>query len=627
LFAPFFLSLAACTQPADSGEPAPGALQAGMARARIPAPVGIGTAGYGPADSDSESPYSEIYPATDRIHGHPEIKATVLSRGDGHELIFVHMDTVGVFQQIRQALVMDLEARLGRDLDDQLIFGASHTHAGPGRVVDAGGPFDLIADKFFPEFYERLLDEIGSSVEAAYADLQPATVGYGFAQAPEGHGDRRCEDGGVDYTNPTIPIISVERGGQVEALVMAYAVHGTALDAEDLTLSGDTSGAIEEAVEDGFDHPVMVTMFNSWGADMSPGDPDIEPQEGAELPDGYDKMERIGLYVADQVHQALGAIEQLEEPVLASETHRVRIDREHIGYDDDTFDYEYGGVYCGLGSEADCDAATIEENFDATCVPFNEDFPAPDQTLYTVGRLDELYFVTFTGEPGTELAEFVMAGMQQHEGVEDSMFFGYTQDYLGYSILEDDWWQGGYEASGALWGPRQGEYLANLAVLAFDSFMGTGHLPWEPQPVTPFDDPDYDPVVVATAVDAGGVLSDVDDSYGPTEVVSFTVAGEDPWLGAPMAYLETAAGEPVLRPGGHPVDSDSYLFWVDLVVDPGWDEAASSRSFAWTFQLAVDHHYPMSALELNGGYRLRVQIPRADGSTSEVSSSSFVVDR
>ncbi len=623
----FFLIASACTPPVeDTGSPQPGELMAGMSRARIPAPLGIGTAGYGPAASDSESPYSDIYPATTTIHGHPEIKVTVISRGEGFELVFVPWEAVGIFQQLRRALTLDLEARLGRDLDDSLIWGATHTHAGPGRVVDAGGPFDLIADKFFPEFYERLMDTVASQVEAAYADLQPARIGHVVTTAPDGHGDRRCEDGGEDYTNSDIPVIAVERDGDIDALLMAYAIHGTALDADALTLSGDVAGGIEEAVEDAFDHPVQVSMFDSWGADMSPSTPDIPAEEGAELPDGYDKIEAVGVHVADKVGGVVAGIEWLDEPTIASKTYRVHIDREYIGYDDDTFDYEYGGVYCGLTGDADCDASTIEENLDAICVPFNEDYPAPNQTLTTVGQIGDLHFVTFTGEPGTELAEKIMDGMQQHEGVDDVMFLGYSQDYLGYSILEDDWWQGGYEASGALWGPRQGEYLSNLTLLAFDDYMNVRLMPPGPRPVQPFDSSDYDPVETATAVDPGSVLVDVEGAYGPTQIVELTVSGEDPWLGAPTAYLETATGSAVLRPGGHPVDSDSYLFWVTLAVDPLWEEEASERTFSWTFSMPVAHHYPISDLELSGDYRLRVMIPRSDGTTSEATSGTFTVE-
>ncbi|MEC8423053.1 MAG: neutral/alkaline non-lysosomal ceramidase N-terminal domain-containing protein, partial [Myxococcota bacterium] len=312
------LSLAACgdggprdrseVRP-DSGEalPPPGALEAGFARVRIPAAVGMGTVGYGPDGGiESESPYSVIYPGTRHVHGHPELKAAVISRGDAHEIVFVRFDTVGVFQQFRRAVVLEYRERTGRDIDDSLVLGATHTHAGPGRIIDGGAIFDIIADRFFPDFYERFVDATVDVIEAAYADLQPARLATTMAHCTEAHADRRCEDGAPDHTNGDIPLIVVERGGDVSMVIGAYAVHGTVLNLSDLTLSQDAHGPIEHAIEDRFDHPVNAIMFNSWGGDMSPADPDVEGREGADQGD-FDQMERIGVTVADQVHATLSA--------------------------------------------------------------------------------------------------------------------------------------------------------------------------------------------------------------------------------------------------------------------------------------------------------------------------------
>ena len=157
--------------------PEPGPLQAGFARARIPAPVGIGTVGYGAFGAPSSpSPFSTLYPGTTAVFMPPEVRVTAISRGDGFEVIFIRLDTVGVFQEFRRAVVLELSERLGRDMDDALVFGATHTHAGPGRIVDAGGFFDIIADSFLPEFYVWFVDAIADTVEAALADLQPARI-------------------------------------------------------------------------------------------------------------------------------------------------------------------------------------------------------------------------------------------------------------------------------------------------------------------------------------------------------------------------------------------------------------------------------------------------------------------
>ena len=64
------------------------------------------------------------------------------------------------------------------------------------------------------------------------------------------HSDRRCEDPSPDYVNGSLPILAIEQEGVLQALVMSYAIHGTVLNIDELTLSQDVSGGIEQAVED-----------------------------------------------------------------------------------------------------------------------------------------------------------------------------------------------------------------------------------------------------------------------------------------------------------------------------------------------------------------------------------------
>ena len=631
----FALSLLACDKDSEAADdtadpivwPDPGELTAGVATARIPAPLGIGTAGFGPFGApSSKSPFADIYPATTTLHGHPEIDVTVISRGPTHEVVFVRIDAVGMFQQLRRAIVLELEERLERPMDDALVIGATHTHSGPGRIIDGGGFFDLIADTFFPDFYDALIDGIADTVEAAYADLAPARVGLASAYSGDGHDDRRCEDG-LTYENGDIPLVAVERDGEIDAIVMAYAIHGTVLSIDDLTLSQDASGGIEQAVTDRFDRPVQVTMFNSWGADMSPGNPEVPIQEGAARPDGYDRMEQVGYAVADAVELALDDIVWLDDPTIAASTHRAHIDREWIGYDEEEFPFEYGGVYCeGDEGEDECDPTTTVADLDQSCIAFLEDFPAPNQTVFTAGQIGDLHFVTFPGEPGTLLAEGILERIaEDHGGVGQMMFLGYTQDYLGYSILEDDWWQGGYEASGSLWGPRQGQYLSDRAVDIFGAFMGESVDLEEPDPIVPFDPDEYTPYAPQTANGIGGISLDASASYTALESVVVTVQGTDPWLGAPVAWLETGDGQPVLRPNGAPAMSDDYNFHWELLVDPEYKDEASSRTFYWTVNLPLTRAVPGGLIIAPGDYRLRFEIPLDGGGVEEVTSATFAV--
>jgi len=628
------LALGGCDGEKAASLPEPEPLQAGVGRVRIPAPVGIGTVGYSAFDVEAEpSPFAEIYAATDKVHGHPEFKAVVLTRGPDYEIVFLRSDTVGIFQHIRRAVALEVESRLGRPFDDALVFGATHTHSGPGRVVDGGGLYDIIADEFLPEFYLNLVDAAATAVMMAFDDLAPARVGHTWASNAVAHEDRRCDDG-LDYTNDTIPVIVVEREGEIDALIFSYAVHGTGLDADDLTLSRDVSGGIEAFVEAEFDHPVLAVFFNSWGADMRPAHPQVPTQEGADLPSGHQQLLEVGRSVSDSIHEALGSVVWEEDPLIFTEAHRVKLNREAIGYAEDEFKYEWGAVYCSTSRSFDCDAATNDYPwFDDACLPFPEQFPAPDQTVLSAGQIGSLYFVTFPGEPGTLLAEELLRRIDENLGYTNVAFFGYTQDYCGYSILEDDWWQGGYEAGGAIWGPRQGAYLVDMAEATFARVLDSGPRvvrdELAPPPIATFVvGPDrYEPYVPTPPVDLGIVVTDATALYDATDIVQITLLGSDPWLGTPVATLVDGAGDPVLAPNGVPITSDGYAFWVELAVDPLYsvEMFPASRSFYWTIAMPV--RQPVGGLvpDLSGGtYFLRITVP-TENDPLEVDSAIFGV--
>ena len=277
----------------DAGPPPPGELKVGVARMRMPVPLGIGTVGYaGFGLAGHPSPFVKMFAATNRIHAHPQYRAAVISRGPGHEVVFLRSDMVGMFQQFRRAVVLELNKRLGREMDHALIFGGTHTHSGPGRLIGAGGLFDMIADAFFPELYENMVGAAADTVEAAYKDLQQGRVGYVVARADEGQTDRRCEDGKT-HVNGTLPLLVLQQGQKTVGLVFSYAVHGTVLSLEDLNLSREVAGAIEDAMEARFDHPVEALFFNSWGGDISPATPKVSEQSGATLRADYPELEAL----------------------------------------------------------------------------------------------------------------------------------------------------------------------------------------------------------------------------------------------------------------------------------------------------------------------------------------------
>lgn len=633
------VSLASCDSVEEPApEPTPCAedalpddtFQAGVAEVRVPVPLGIGTSGSngligGP---DSDSPYVVRYPATTRLHGHPSFKAIALSRGDGAEIVFLRSDMIATIQQLRDAVVAEVAERTGRDLDDGLIMGATHTHSGPGRFID-NPIFSVIADNFWPAYYEGLIASAADAVEAALADLGPAEFGYTIADAAEAHDDRRCEDL-EDYSNDAMPLLVVKKEGDVVGLVINYAIHGTVIGIDDLTLSQDVAGAIEEHVEGRFDHDVVAMLINSWAADMSPSAPEVPaPADASPMPSGYDRMDNTAVYLADVVEQALAGVTTTDDPVLRSRNVRYPIDRRSLGYLGDEFDFEWGAVYCD-SAWSSCDELLVLEGLDVACIPFPEDSPAPLQSMFTVGQLGGLHFTTWSGESGTRLAEEVLANMRAEDGVDDVAFFGYANDYLGYALQEEDWWHGGYEASGALWGPRQGDYMRDRQqeIFAERDALVCGELPFTvPPPIEQFDLSQSTPWDVEAGIDVGVITVQPEASYGPGGVVSLSVQGNEPWLGTPLATLQRDEGAgyvDVARGGGGNIDSDTYAMWVDIAQEPSWRDTTehTDRVFTWTFSLALTRR---GAEVLPGTYRFAVSLPQDEAAPLGVQSAAFEV--
>lgn len=616
--------------------PSPGSLVVGIAEARIPAPLGIGTMGFGAIGVDiNPTPFADRFPGTTRMQGELSFRAVALSRGPAHELILVRLDTVGIFQQLREAVLDELETRLSRRLDDALVLAGNHTHSGPGRLLMTTGALTALGDTFFPEFYDGVVLALADVIERAIADQRPAELGIAMGGTSAAHSDRRCENDSLPQPQevPDMPLIAVRRDGTIDALIASYAYHGTVLGIDERTLSGDVGSAIEQKIAERFDHPVAVLFFNSWGADMSPSNPPTDGDGvGADQPGAYDRMDRLGNVVADAVMPVVEAMTFEATPEVRARSYRVPIDRDAIGYDDETFPYPSGGAFCGIGGDGNCEDSTRVENLDHACIRISPAEPLPHQTMISAGQVGALFFVTGSGEWSTALANGVLDSVRASTGG-DAMFIGYANDYTGYSLNEDDWWQGGYEASGGLWGPQQGDYLAARTVEAFETFHEAWNEPpwWEPARVDPFTGYEgYALYAPEGALAIGTITEDVAATPARTDIVTFTVNGSDPWLGAPVATLEHDPGDgafvPVDRSNGTVVDSRSYDLWLEMTPDPPYvdDVREAERTFAWRFHFPVARRARSAIPPLEGAYRFRVAIPTSDGETV-VETGTFTV--
>ncbi|MEC9071394.1 MAG: neutral/alkaline non-lysosomal ceramidase N-terminal domain-containing protein, partial [Myxococcota bacterium] len=346
-------------------------LMAGVGERDLRFPIGAGTVGYSPGGG-ANTPWSGMYPGTDAQHTELTARALVLRR-QGETVALVRTATIGIWQD----MVEDIRRRLreeGRaDLAEGLIVTATHTHSSGGRVFDH--PIGEIAvGTFLPAFYLRMRDAIAEAVLAADEASIPARVGHTTIQVPELHSDRRCENG--DNQDDSLGLLKVEDlNGELLALGVSYAMHGTTLGTGDWTLSSDAPGAVETGIEARLPSPAPVLYLQSWAGDMAPNMPEgYATVAGDDLRPGFTELDGIGAAAADAVIPALADIPTTDAPTLKTVSARVPLSATEINPDGSFDDYPWGGLYC-VNSDQNCEPdATPYSEADLACLPFDESF-------------------------------------------------------------------------------------------------------------------------------------------------------------------------------------------------------------------------------------------------------------
>jgi hypothetical protein len=281
-----------------------------------------------------------------------------------------------------------------------------------------------------------------------------------------------------------------------------------------------------------------------------------------------------------------------------------------MGYTPEEFPHEFGAVYCGAAFDERCVGEPAYENLLVGCVAMpNEENAAPTQAPITVGQIGELSFVTTPGEFSVSLGRRAAQAFEAVTG-QRTVVIGYAQEYTGYSLAEDDWYQGGYESSGALWGPKQGDHLAD-AIVSLGRSYGNARIPlsFEDQPpiATP-PDYEYEPWPTMASPVAAGIVTEPVEAAPKGSIVEFVFNGGDPWLGNPIVTLEQQVGdafEPV-KLGAIPVTSDGYAIVLELVPEPPYERGevpGTPHTFQYHARLPVGRRYGGGPALAGGTFR------------------------
>ncbi|MCE9575923.1 MAG: neutral/alkaline non-lysosomal ceramidase N-terminal domain-containing protein, partial [Deltaproteobacteria bacterium] len=505
-----------------------GPLSAGAAESVIAAPVGSALGGYsaragflgaGTKTVDNRKvPISGSFYPSIGVETAPRAKALALTAG-GETVVIVHMDAIFVYE----GMVFDLEEKLGAEYHGKVLVAASHSHSAWSQFtghdalqVGAGRQRDIV--------YQAELAAAERAAKAALAARRPAKIGF-FADANFDPTDqishqRRGENDalpGGDKKDVVFHLIRVDgTDGQPIAIVPIHGVHGTLNSEENPLASTDSTGAMERAVQEQFDRPVVVMHLQSAGADVSPSghgslDCDNHPGDPADpclewlTSEGHGRAAApvimaawtaagASMQDAIELEMVSRSIETGPKPEtftirngalsyapfdLARNPDGVVMAGDSLASPVDEYNAPVGAALCETdtatfpagampGTEGipvfgscvrlDVAASVLGEVLD---LDFNVDerHPVCSTTRTTISalRLGDTVIGTLPGEVSVLLAD--LARTNSPVDAAHTIVVGYAQGHVGYMLRPEDWVLGGYEPSVTFWGPLEAEYI------------------------------------------------------------------------------------------------------------------------------------------------------------------------
>ncbi len=257
--------------------------------------------------------------------------------------------------------------------------------------------------------------------------------------------------------------------------------------------------------------------------------------------------------------------------------------------------------------------------------------PVPDfgkTHLMAVG-LGDLMITTLPGEPTSRMGKAIIEAIQPEvSNYNNVMVLGYTNDHHFYLVLEDDWFQGGYNTTMSIWGFKFGDYLVyNLVDLAKvldtddESILddipaakptNVDHLFPNNLRVPPKD---AKPTEASITKQGPGTIQRMQQQY------TVTWEGGDPGVDWPLAFLEKQEGDnwtAVKDVFGDDYSDRYYNFYLDFY-NQAFSEpnnSSAENKNLWSYTWEETYTFPA------GTYRLRIEGRYYDSDAAEYDASA-----
>jgi len=507
-----------------------GAIEAGAAELIHDFPIGatlgaytsrVTALGEGRTPDGRTEPTSGSFTPSIGIETRNKAKAIVLRAG-GETIVILKSDVGLADAAITHAVEERLEEVHGESFAGKVLWATSHTHSGFAQYTSNTILYLGLGQKR-DAIVTRVIEDLVTVAGQAIDNLEPAQVGIASNDAFDSEDqvtrDRRRENdelmGGPKKDDFLVVMRVDAMDGSPIAIATVFGIHGTVLGADNLLISTEGPGAIERAVEENFEEPVVVMHLQGAAGDVSPAG-----SGGIDCPDrpcyNFARIETLGRYARDAILTTwMSAGDALQDELAMEmvtrsvdlgpdwETFTIRDgELEYSEWDGrripdleifdgegnvisplEEFNAPHGAGLCGgfggaLFPSSQMPGTRRDQSPYRSCMSIDEAGPqfatllelpigttpacATTRVTLSALKVGEWSFLTAPGEPVTlwaqTLRERAPAGMGR------TVVVGYAQDHMGYLLTPEDWLAQGYEPSINIWGPLEGEYIIEQAL-------------------------------------------------------------------------------------------------------------------------------------------------------------------
>jgi len=364
---------------------------------------------------------------------HDPLRAKVLFLRDGEvRMAMITCDLRSITPEFKNQVV-GKSAPLGFT-PDNIFMAASHTHDGPSMYPEKF--WQLQFGAYDPKIVDIMSTSVANALKEAVRTARPARIGFGEGRAEGFTHNRRWQydmaareaAGEKPAVDPVMWVMRVDSmEGRASAILVNFAVHPTILPAENMLISAEWPGVLQQELEKAF--PGAVALYtNGAEGDQSPRD-----AQGA---DDFAKMTDFGVRLAKIGVDVARGIET--KPGVTIGFRRATPELPELAFPE--------------GSKK-----KFAEFLDAA----REGLPRKAEIQ--AFRIGSTVIVGLPGEPILEVGQAVRDSVMK-QGFQQAVVAGLANDYIGYLVNEKEYAHGGYEVdSRSYYGPGLGTFLAQQA--------------------------------------------------------------------------------------------------------------------------------------------------------------------